>query len=219
MAKPRPICEIDFRPMTVYRGRKCENEPPRWKDGLDFAVKKLRDELTQIEVLDAVVETYHSREDYTISGWPRSGIKPSRPEVQVWFRIGERPVCVPSARFKDWVDNIKAVAMTLERQRLIRDYGCFTIEEQFAAFTALPPGGTTAAMQAGSVATCAALILNLAQPTDDKLDRVMTDQAVLDRVYKRASMKAHPDKGGSAELQAKVNQAREEIERANGWKR
>lgn len=220
MKKPTP-CEIDFRPMTVFRGRPCEKMGKRWGDGLDFAVAKLREELTALGCPDAIVETYHTRADYTLSGRPRSGATPSSPEVQVWFKAGARPVCVPSSRFALWIDNIKAVAMTLERQRLIRDYGCFTIEEQFAAFAALPAGSPaskpTPSASDTEVLPVARLLVNLAQPTDDTIQTILADKDALDRVYRKASKKAHPDKGGSEEIQAAVNRARDFIVNFMGW--
>lgn len=203
--KTHPI-EIDFRPMTVYRGRKCGNQPKRWSASLDGAVAQLRKELADMGVKDAIVETRHDRDAYTLSGRPRTGEKPARPEIQVWFKIGDRPTCIPSNNYTDWISNIKAVAMTLERQRLIRDYGCFSIEEQFAAFTALPPGTGQAAV-GDSAQIAARLLLNLAAPTDYTEKQVCTDRNVLETVFRKASKKAHPDTGGSVELMSAANAA------------
>lgn len=212
-----PICEIDFRPMTVYKGRSCEYAAKRWDCDLNKAVRQLVVELTNADVLDAIIETNHQRADYTMSGRPRSGVEPSKPAIQVWFKLDDRPICFPSSRYDSWIQNIKAVGMTLERQRLIRDYGCVTIEEQFSAFAALPGSGQTTLTKGGGPMNSALMLLNLADITDMKADQVLADPDVFHKVFKSATLKAHPDKGGSQEMQAAVNRAREEIRVFKGW--
>ena len=222
MSKAVKDCEIDFRPMTAYRGQPWPKRAPnRWNDTLEFALRMLRSELVAAGSPDAIVETWHGREDYTLSGRPRSGITPRRPEVQVWFRAGQMPVCVPSGKYANWINNLKAVAMTLNRQRLVRDYGCFTIEEQYTAFSALPPStGNIGVGQTGSAADCAAFLIRTAgMEADLTVEDVLANRDVLRSVARVAAKRAHPDVGGTDSLLDQVSKARAEIERVNGWSR
>ncbi len=211
-------CELDFRPMTHFNGRPCEWKPKRWKNGLEHTINALRDELDRSEITDALIETYHARSDYTISGRPRSGANPDNPSVQIFFKIGETPICIPCSRFCEWPENLKAIQMALRSKRLEREYGCSTIEEQYRGHAQLPSGEISNHVYQKSVAIVSArLILTVSRNTDFKSDDLLEDEGTLDSVFKEASINAHPDKGGSTELMSSINKARDVIRSSNGW--
>jgi len=203
--------------MTHFKGRHCEWMPSRWGNGWDHTINALRNELIRNKITDAVIETYHSRSDYTVSGRPKSGSQPNNPSVQIWFKIGDDPVCIPCSRFKDWSENLKAIQMSIRSKRLEREYGCSTIEEQYRGHAQLPAGGSGITHAGEGVFASARLILNVSKNTSLKVEDVLDDEGVFDEIFKSASKHTHPDKGGSQELMAAVNNARSSIRSAKGW--
>lgn len=210
-------CEIEWRPMTNFKGRPPEWHAKRWDNGFDHTMAALRLELERNEIDSVVIETYHDRSDYTMGGRPKAGVDPKQAGVQVFFMAGKNPVCIPCARFADWVQNLKAIQMTLERNRLIRDYGCLTLEEQYAGRAQLPAGG--ALTTTGSLYAQVRLMLDLAKRTDLGIEDAIKSPGVFHEVYKAAANNAHPDKGkgGSDELMAGLNRARAAIIASKGW--
>lgn len=211
-------CEIEWRPMTLFKGRECQWKCSRWGNDFNHTLNMLRAELVRNEIEDVVIETYHQYSQYTVGGRPKAGIDPNQPAVQIFFNAGTIPVCIPSSMYGDWDQNLKAIQMTLRGRRLEREaYGCATIEEQYQGHSQLPPGGSTMTSTGGGPVASALMLLNLAQITSMKTEDVLGDPEVFHKVFKAATIKAHPDKGGSQEMQAAVNRAREEIGAFKGW--
>lgn len=140
-----------------------------------------------------------------MDGLPRSDQKaPDDPGVAVYWetRKGGRKVMAID-RYYRVADNLAAVAATLEAMRAIeRHGGAAILDRAFTGFTALPAPGS--ALQA---AWWIVLGMNTKSPTRDELKTA----------YRRASMEAHPDRGGSDKAMAEVNAAYEEAKRELGY--
>jgi len=207
--------DTDYRKIREWHGPpECLQLPKRdWT--LGNAQAQIEAELQKLGAADCMIETDHdlARDEYTISGRPRSGVKPPTSRVQLWFYFEGEPICMPAWAYLEWTENLKAIAMTLERQRLIRDYGVVTVRHQVQAFSALPPG----AGALGKPKTCEAAarkILELAgEPiTPESVTALIEKGDHLAAVYRRASKLTHPDKVGGNDLFVALGEAKATIE-------
>lgn len=213
-------CEIDWRPMSHFKGRACENESAAWKKPFDHTMASLREELTNNGIESALIETYHSRIEYTMGGRPRAGIAPGQPSVQIFFEVNGLPVCIPSAKYADWGQNLKAIQMTLRARRLEREkYGCSTIEQQYQGHAQLPEGRSTIHAPTGPE-NAAALLLRVSTLPDIKIADILENQDTFRAAFKAAAKRAHPDSGkvdSSEEIMDAVGKAKKIIEEFKGW--
>lgn len=102
--------------------------------------------------------------------------------------------------FRDPAENVKAIAMTIQRLRLIEDYGAYTAEQAMrgAAYDALPPP------EAPPRNWWEVLEVT---PT--------TPRAVIDAAFKALAKQRHPDTaGGSTEAMQELQRAYEEAKAA-----
>lgn len=211
-------CEIDFRPMLTWHGKKPERKPDRWDNPADHTMRSLTEELIRNEISDALLETYHDRSDLKMNGLPKAGSTPTQPGVQIWFKINELEVCLSCNRFKDWMQNIKALQMTLRSRRLEREYGCASIKEQYAGHAQLPAGNSSLAIHGPTdLKKQAQFVVTLAKVTDYTAENIVEDKTTFEAAYRAAAKHAHPDKGGSAELLTALTKAREAIYAYKGW--
>lgn len=175
--------------------------------GYTDTLDRLEREMRHLGATDIVflVDADHShiRND----GWPKSTMRPSTPGIIVTF---ETPAFgamrYESGRFNSWEQNLRAVAMTLERLRAVDRYGC-TKGEQYTGWKKLPTGMPTG--EWASVEAAMRFLCLIGQPST--LSVLPSD---LDTVYRAAARKAHPDAGGSHEVMSKVNRAKDYIEKS-----
>lgn len=160
----------------------------RWRYNFTTAAQDLADECRMSSIHDFVLSC--GRQPGTAS-WMDVG-------AVLWFmqRIGDAYAVSYMAcdRFRDGTENVKAIAMTLQRLRQINDYGCYSVERAMrgAAYDALPPPQTAKPKR----------------PWWDVLGvTATTPRVVIDAAYKALAKTMHPDKGGSAEEMAELNAA------------
>jgi hypothetical protein len=183
-------------------GKKVQSSAGNWKHTEDLtiaeAVQRVLDELRRMGL---------GRDDVVIStnlvlrmdGLPRSDQRaPNDTGVAVYWedRKGGRKVMAIDAYYKV-SDNLAAVAATLEAMRAIeRHGGAVVLERAFTGFTALPaPGAKRAYWE----------VMGLSH--DATYDQVRAR-------YRELASQHHPDKGGSPEKMAELNQAMAEAEEA-----
>lgn len=208
--------EIDFRPMQVWHGRQPEYQAKRWKNPPHHTLAMLKEELERNEIDNALLETYHSRDDLKMNGMPKSGAVPSKPGVQLWFKINDTPICLSCNRFADWDENLKAVQMTLRSRRLERDYGCANMEEQYRGHAQLPGGGG-GPISGGSIDAQAKFIINQSKLADITVEALLGDREKFNEICRAAAKHTHPDRGGSDELMSALNNAKQAIHAYKGW--
>lgn len=131
-------------------------------------------------------------------GMPYANLaNPSDPGVAVYFRLNEKPMVFACDKFTKVYDNLYAITLTIEALRGIKRWGSSDMmERSFTGFAALPPPMATKPKRPwyqvlGYDHPCASITL-------------------VDIAYKELAMKLHPDRGGSAEAMAELNNAREE---------
>ncbi len=218
-------CEIDWRPIRSFGGRSCERKPRAWDGGFDKTIAALKDELERNDIDSVVIETHHSRSDYTMGDRPKSGINPAQPSVQIVFMLDGSEVCIPSSMYADWVQNLKAIQMTLRSRRLERDkYGCSTMEQQYRGHAQLPTGHTAvealATTKPNDPMTAARLLITLSKMGGIGERDLLDDRDKFESVCKAAILKSHPDKGApnsSDEMFEAVQKAQKFIQEYKGW--
>ena len=128
-------------------------------------------------------------------GLPRSGQKaPEDPGVAVYWKHKDRQQVMAIDQYDRVADNLAAVAATLEAMRAIQRYGGATIlERAFMGFLQLPAPNNWRH------------VLGLTEET-----------ATLEKAeaaYKKLALARHPDRGGSHDQMAAINQAYEQAKR------
>jgi len=218
-------CEFDWRPIRTFSGQSCQHKARAWDGGFDKTLAALKDELERNDIDSVVVETFHSLSDYTMGNRPKSGINPSRPSVQIVFMLDGVEVCIPSSMYADWVQNLKAIQMTLRGRRLEREkYGCATMEQQYRGHAQLPTGGTAVSELANTTPDTpmksARLLITLSKLGGIGERDLLESPEIFHNVYKAARLNSHPDKGApnsSDEMFDAVEKARTFILEYKGW--
>lgn len=168
------------------------------------AMQRLRDEFARMKISftdDVVVSTNLT---LNISGTPRADqANPRDPGVAVYWndKSGQRR-CMAIDIYDRTIDNIAAVARTLEYLRGIERHGGAAIQEKaFTGFAALPPPKS-----------CWDIL--------DLPPQVRGDEGAEQKIrmaHKIKAMAAHPDvKGGNTLNMAEINTARDDALRAIG---
>jgi len=138
------------------------------------------------------------------SGKPLSGLvmssnvtlgasRPDDPGVAVWFTWDGLQVCIPVDRYTTVEANLQAIHHIIEARRVELRHGTLAlVRASFTGFKALPaPEGK----HWRDV---------LALPSDAPVTRESIDAA-----FKMLAVVRHPDRGGSADAMAELNNARE----------
>lgn len=121
---------------------------------------------------------------------------PQHPGIVLSFtaRIGGRPTPLKFVcdHFANWKDNLRAIALTLERLRLADLYGVTKSGEQYTGWRALPaplvtPPPMTLEYAAQLMAT---------HSDDFGADLIASDGSAFSAAYRQAVKKVHPDAGG-----------------------
>lgn len=120
-----------------------------------------------------------------------TGKRPNDPGVAVWFVWDGIQVCIPVDRYDSPAANLQAIHHIIEARRTELRHGTLAlVRATFTGFAALPaPDGK----HWSDILQC-------------KRD---APRAVIETQFKRLAQDRHPDKGGSAERMAELNNARD----------
>ncbi|WP_371815084.1 J domain-containing protein [Bradyrhizobium sp. CCBAU 51753] len=122
-----------------------------------------------------------------------TGKRPADPGVAVWFSWDGLQVCIPVDRYETPAANLQAIHHIIEARRVELRHGTLAlVRATFTGFQALPsPKGKHWRE-----------ILDLA-------DVPAVSRTHIDTAYKALSRDRHPDRGGSTEAMAELNNARD----------
>lgn len=149
-----------------------------------------------------------------LDGLPYADAKASHPGVLLAFDSRHGPLRYAADRFRrpmdgqeGWQDNLRAIALTLENLRAVDRYGATADGQQYRGYAAL---GAGTPMPATHLTTDEAvtLIADLAG-----VSPVVGDPDSIQRAYRMAARKAHPDTGGDAGTFARLQAARDLLTR------
>lgn len=177
----------------------------------------LNKELEAVAARDVELRTMHPQEQRRSDHWPRADRQPSHPGVILTFEkyLGydqdeKRSKWValrfPCDTFRLWEDNVRAIALALEALRKIDRYGVQT-GSQYAGFKALPAAnlgvnGLTPELAADFIAQSAGMgnVPSIGAS-------ILANKDFSESVYRTAAKVLHPDKGGDADIFAKLEGA------------
>jgi hypothetical protein len=205
--------DFGFKPLTAWpadvprtpaRQRRAD---PGWAGYAD-TLRRLKDEIRHLKALSVVVEAHTDRQNIRLDGHLRGSAVISDPGIIVHIELpGGQWLRYASDHYRDWQTNLHAVVLTLERLRLVSQYGCVKGNEQYRGFAALPPGGQTTA--SAQVLTRDGALAELARVAGVPVPTQYTPD-----LYRAAVRKAHPDAGGDQATFERVNEARKVLEAA-----
>jgi hypothetical protein len=79
--------------------------------------------------------------DLKLDGGLRANARPASPAVAIAFTTGRLgDLMFACGKFRDWHDNVHAIALGLEALRKVDRYGITKSAEQYKGWSALPPG-------------------------------------------------------------------------------
>lgn len=117
-------------------------------------------------------------------------------------------------QFGDWQQNLRAIALGLEKLRQIDEYGIVVEEEQqYTGWLKLP-----AASVVDEATECARILIRYAS-VGTETGKVVMDQKVFDQVWREAVRRTHPDQNpgqGGADFNNVIT-ARDRLKTLKGW--
>lgn len=150
-------------------------------------------ELRNLDAHDIVIEAGFTPGDIRTDGWPRADARPpAHPGIILSFGSKHGPLRYVTDRYEHWQANVRAVALGLEALRAVDRYGITYRAEQYQGWAQLPSSTDETPMS---------VLLRVTG-----LDAVPPAENVRS-LYRKALGVAHPDKGGNAEMFARVQEA------------
>lgn len=191
------IESISFRPITSWPGRlrhQRERIDSPFRASWEATVALLRGELRALHAKNAVLQIAIQESDLRIDGNLRVSAVFAHAGVILSFETKRGSLSFPCDRFSAWQDNVRAIALTLERLRAVDRYGVSAGSEQYRGWKALP-----AAPDNG----CWWNVLGVsAEATRNQIEDS----------YRELSRQYHPDRSGNRDswdlLQTAIEQAR-----------
>lgn len=225
------MIDATFRPIDHWpavlrdeRSRLRSQFSAPWSSTLELLDQKLR----ALGAEAVVVKLALTDQDIRRDGWPKSKASPEHPGVVIEFDSPEHGwLRYYDDQYTTWRDNLRALALSLEALRALGRWGALRGEQYVGSRPAIeagpaaipgessnnggslrdgfkPPG---AASRPAPLTTSTALRL-LEEHSGTKIDSA--DPPTLERVYRRAARKLHPDvQGGDAYLFARLQEARD----------
>lgn len=195
------MISFTFRPLTTWPRKKTESYHRRsspFKATVDQTQKMLGRELNHLQAANPVViQAAFSERHIRIDGLVYANApQPEFPGIILTFTSGKHgPMNFCCDDCRRWQDNLRAIALTLERLRLADLYGVTKSGEQYAGWKALPgPIVTPAAMTVEDAARFVAKsadVPNQAGRIVDSADRFAD-------YYRIAAKRLHPDANAGA---------------------
>ena len=175
----------------------------------DRARTLLTDELDRLKARGVILST---NVPLRLDGNPRADAASRRmddPGVAVYFQLKGKPMVMAADAYSNIAANLRSLGLAIEALRqLERHGGGVMMERAFAGFTALPAPEGAAPKRAWWT------VLNYGEDPETRLDLSAEE---VDARFKTLAKRRHPDAdGGSTELMAELNQAREDAMRDLG---
>lgn len=212
---------LEIRPISQWPGEKDRN-PTRspfkstYADSLellDREIWNLRDERTEHEIV--VVELDVPERAIRLDGGLRADARAGWHGVIVSFESKHGPLRYACDRFnvpawgrgdssQAWRDNLRAIALGLEALRKVDRYGISRDGEQYRGFNALGAGTPMPAGPSMTREQAIAFLLDESGLPHEALG----SEGFIDRAYRAAAKRLHPDHGGDAESFQRLQYAR-----------
>lgn len=175
---------VTIRPIDRWPGPETRNRGwSQFRTVLSKTLGTLAKELRALDAKNVVLQLDFRERDLRIDGLPRADAKMLSPRVQIAFGSKYGPLQYATDTYRDWEDNLRAIALSMESLRAVDRYGVSKRGEQYAGWRALP--------------------FKSHEPADDILDKEQA-QAFLDEwggTFREAVKRLHPDTGSERNLE------------------
>ncbi len=180
-------------------GLRTERDRAPFRSGLGATVELLGRELKHLGAAGAgpapaVLQMALAERDFRNDGLPRAHARPEHPGVILSVESRHGPLSYPCDRYRDWTDNLRAIALSLEALRRVDRYGVTRNAEQYRGWAALPSGQDRASVGLSRTAAAHALLELSGWPDGVTLNGVLSDGPARVRAVRRARALCHPDK-------------------------
>lgn len=190
------------------------NQTSLFRCGPTKAYQMLADEVRRIGGDAVIIEAGFREDQIRNDGWPYSSARPSHSAVRVSFHSRHGPLSFECGTYKTIDDNLYAIALTMQALRAVDRYGAVKGAQQYKGWKQLPgdqpPEQPTTAVD---LRMAAAFLCKLAGEPDSMIPAVLNLPSSIREVYRAAALRCHPDRGGSPEMMARVNAAKDLIEK------
>lgn len=203
-----------FRHMPEPPHKPGERKRSKFRTTPGVVYHLLASEIRRLGGREIIIEAGFHQSQIRNDGWPYSNARPLHPAVRVSFQSNEGPLSFDCQTYSTIDDNLHAIAKTMERLRDIARYGAVKGGQQYRGWKQLPgdqpPTQTATAVD---LRMAAAFLCMLAGEPDSMIPAVLNLPSSIREVYRAAALKCHPDRGGSPEMMARVNAAKDLIEK------
>lgn len=196
------MIEFQCRPIDQWPGKltpPMQQESARFANAWGTLNKDLYRELEHLNAKGVAVLLALRDEDIRIDGRPRAGMKPAHPGVILVAETKHGPMRWACDKYRDWQQNLRAISMTLNRLRLIDEYGCTKRGEQYTGWKALPAPGDASVDMKGDAWSFLCGLLGVQNEGIPK---------AVENFIRAAEKQTHPDRGGNASDFKRVQEAR-----------
>lgn len=214
MERGKEILQMDtkFRPLGEWPREKTRHQHGKhFKVGFTETLELLRSELRKLGTKTLVVCADLDPREIRNDGFIRSNARPGYSGVRIFFdsKHGDLDMCCD--KFKDWIENIRGIALTLYRLRTAELYGCVTSKgEQYAGWAQLPAPDQDKSGAFPNVESAAGF---LQQHSEIACEEILIAQTVYKLAYRLAAKKLHPDAGGKHEDFTRLQEAAKLLDR------
>lgn len=188
--------ELIFRPIEKWPGEHTRNRKSSpFRSAYQSTLELLDQELVHLGAQRAVVQLAVKEADIRLDGSLRANAIVHHPGVILSFESKHGPLSYPCDTYFEWRVNLRAIALALECLRTVNRYGVTKSGEQYRGWQKLP-------VEPQAVAVARERLKNLSGIT-------VLSLADLEKAFRAASFRTHPDHGGTAAAFAEVVAARE----------
>jgi len=208
---------VHFKSLKAWPPEQPATPVGRRKPGLFTAdylarLNLLESEMTAVSAKDAILTAFIPKNQIRADGWPLSSAKAAGPGLILSFTSNGQPREFAADHYDDWKDNLYAVAKTLEALRGINRWGGASSGKQYAGFS--PVLAPDAQPMPASFASSQSAAVFLADHAEGwSAGQILNNSLVLKSAYNAASIKLHPDTGGTHEGFVQLQQAKDLLER------
>ncbi|WP_433731070.1 hypothetical protein ACQP2Y_21740 [Actinoplanes sp. CA-051413] len=201
MTPPR----FEIRPMLLWDGPATPARDQRsspFKAGWADTVELLVREVGYLDGKVIVVQVDAPMGSIRRDGMLYAKAKVNSPGVKVSFDSRHGPLTYATDQYRTWQANVRAIGLALEALRAVDRYGVTHSGEQYTGWSAI---AATAAETSMTVDEARRVLADAAglQPAD------LSTTDAINRAYKAAARKTHPDAGGNADVFRLIGAARD----------
>lgn len=186
------MIDARFVPIDTWPGSKTENwkrKASLFKAAYSKTLDLLEGELKKIAAKDILIQTWMQREQIRNDGWPKSNAaKPKEPGVILTFVRAGKTVSMPCDKYRDWEDNLRAIALSLQALRAVDRYGVTQSGEQYRGWESLPPPSSPNNIDAAEEI--------ISRWSSVPKEWIRKDPVQAATAINEALKRTHPDKGG-----------------------